>query len=70
MSLPASVRLIITSRSSGVTTSMVGRPNRSGFADWWPSITTWRRMRLCGAAHAVDDLYQGLVPACVPYLVL
>lgn len=27
-------------------------------------------MRLCGAAHAVDDLYQGLVPACVPYLVL
>jgi MFS transporter, FSR family, fosmidomycin resistance protein len=27
-------------------------------------------MRLWGAAHAVDDLYQGLVPACVPYFVL
>ncbi|ROO85752.1 FSR family fosmidomycin resistance protein-like MFS transporter [Actinocorallia herbida] len=30
----------------------------------------WRRMRLWAAAHAVDDLYQGLVPACVPYFVL
>ena len=28
------------------------------------------RMRLWAAAHAVDDLYQGLVPACVPYFVL
>jgi MFS transporter, FSR family, fosmidomycin resistance protein len=27
-------------------------------------------MRLWGTAHAVDDLYQGLVPACVPYFVL
>ena len=27
-------------------------------------------MRLWGAAHAVDDVYQGLVPACVPYFVL
>ncbi|MFC1440450.1 MFS transporter [Streptacidiphilus sp. N1-10] len=27
-------------------------------------------MRLWGAAHAVDDLYQGLVPASVPYFVL
>ncbi|MFD9130522.1 MFS transporter [Kitasatospora sp. NPDC059571] len=27
-------------------------------------------MRLWGAAHAVDDLYQGLVPAVVPYFVL
>lgn len=27
-------------------------------------------MRLWGAAHAVDDLYQGLVPAFVPYFVL
>jgi FSR family fosmidomycin resistance protein-like MFS transporter len=27
-------------------------------------------MRLWGAAHAVDDLYQGLVPAMVPYFVL
>ena len=27
-------------------------------------------MRLWAAAHAVDDLYQGLVPASVPYFVL
>ncbi|WP_198035348.1 MFS transporter [Streptacidiphilus rugosus] len=27
-------------------------------------------MRVWGAAHAVDDLYQGLVPAAVPYFVL
>jgi FSR family fosmidomycin resistance protein-like MFS transporter len=26
-----------------------------------------RRMWLWGTAHAVDDMYQGLVPACVPY---
>jgi len=30
----------------------------------------WQRMRLWGVAHAVDDLYQGLVPASVPYFVL
>jgi MFS transporter, FSR family, fosmidomycin resistance protein len=30
----------------------------------------WRRMWLWALAHAVDDLYQGLVPACVPYFVL
>jgi MFS transporter, FSR family, fosmidomycin resistance protein len=35
-----------------------------------PPLPAWRRMRLWGAAHAVDDLYQGLVPACVPYFVL
>ncbi|MET7644954.1 MFS transporter [Streptomyces sp. NPDC005426] len=35
-----------------------------------PSGSAWRRMRMWGAAHAVDDLYQGLVPACVPYFVL
>ncbi|WP_042381979.1 MFS transporter [Streptacidiphilus melanogenes] len=35
-----------------------------------PTASTWRRMRLWGAAHAVDDLYQGLVPAAVPYFVL
>jgi MFS transporter, FSR family, fosmidomycin resistance protein len=29
-----------------------------------------RRMWLWGTAHAVDDLYQGLVPATVPYFVL
>ena len=27
-------------------------------------------MRLWAAAHAVDDMYQGLVPASVPYFVL
>ncbi|GIF13995.1 MFS transporter [Actinoplanes teichomyceticus] len=31
---------------------------------------SWRRMRWWGAAHAVDDLYQGLVPATLPYFVL
>lgn len=30
----------------------------------------WTRMRLWAAAHAVDDLYQGLIPATVPYFVL
>jgi MFS family permease len=35
-----------------------------------PPLSAWRRMRLWAAAHAVDDLYQGLVPACVPYFVL
>ncbi|GAA4861017.1 MFS transporter [Pseudonocardia benzenivorans] len=30
----------------------------------------WRRMRVWAAAHAVDDFYQGLVPAAVPYFVL
>jgi FSR family fosmidomycin resistance protein-like MFS transporter len=34
------------------------------------TVPAWRRMRLWGAAHAVDDLYQGLVPASVPYFVL
>ena len=33
-------------------------------------VSAWRRMRLWAVAHAVDDLYQGLVPACVPYFVL
>ncbi|ACU70401.1 major facilitator superfamily MFS_1 [Catenulispora acidiphila DSM 44928] len=28
------------------------------------------RMAVWGAAHAVDDMYQGLVPASVPYFVL
>lgn len=30
----------------------------------------WRRMRVLASAHAVDDFYQGLVPAAVPYFVL
>jgi FSR family fosmidomycin resistance protein-like MFS transporter len=29
-----------------------------------------RRMRLWALAHAIDDLYQGLVPSVVPYFVL
>ena len=33
-------------------------------------LSAWRRMRMWGLAHAVDDLYQGLVPASVPYFVL
>jgi FSR family fosmidomycin resistance protein-like MFS transporter len=32
--------------------------------------SAWRRMRLWGLAHAVDDLYQGLVPSVIPYFVL
>lgn len=32
--------------------------------------TPWRRMRIWAAAHAVDDFYQGLVPAAVPFFVL
>ena len=32
--------------------------------------SAWRRMRLWAIAHAVDDLYQGLVPSVVPYFVL
>ncbi len=35
-----------------------------------PEEGVWRRMRMWGVAHAVDDLYQGLVPAVVPYFVL
>jgi len=30
----------------------------------------WSRMRVWAAAHAIDDFYQGLVPAAVPYFVL
>jgi MFS transporter, FSR family, fosmidomycin resistance protein len=32
--------------------------------------SAWQRMRLWGLAHAIDDLYQGLVPSVVPYFVL
>jgi MFS transporter, FSR family, fosmidomycin resistance protein len=35
-----------------------------------PTLSAWQRMRLWGFAHAVDDVYQGLVPASVPYFVL
>src|SRR3954467_3194116 len=34
------------------------------------SRTDWQRMRIWAGAHAIDDLYQGLVPATVPYFVL
>ena len=34
------------------------------------STSNWPRMRVWATAHAVDDLYQGLVPATVPYFVL
>jgi MFS transporter, FSR family, fosmidomycin resistance protein len=30
----------------------------------------WQRMRIWATAHAVDDFFQGLVPAAVPYFVL
>src|SRR6476661_8656902 len=33
-------------------------------------MAEWRQMRIWASAHAVDDLYQGLVPAAVPYFVL
>ncbi|MEW1858962.1 MULTISPECIES: MFS transporter [unclassified Streptomyces] len=46
------------------------RPDSSGPPGPAPARTTWQRMRVWGIAHAVDDLYQGLVPATVPYFVL
>jgi MFS transporter, FSR family, fosmidomycin resistance protein len=45
-------------------------------AAWSPPVNDvrplshWRRMRLWATAHAVDDFYQGLVPAAVPYFVI
>jgi FSR family fosmidomycin resistance protein-like MFS transporter len=35
-----------------------------------PPSAAWKRMRVWFSAHAVDDLYQGLVPAAIPYFVL
>lgn len=35
-----------------------------------PPRSAWRRMWLWAGAHAIDDFYQGLVPAAVPYFVL
>ena len=32
--------------------------------------SNWRRMRVWASAHAIDDFYQGLIPAAVPYFVL
>jgi MFS transporter, FSR family, fosmidomycin resistance protein len=34
------------------------------------AMTNWQRMRVWASAHAIDDFYQGLVPAAVPYFVL
>jgi FSR family fosmidomycin resistance protein-like MFS transporter len=39
--------------------------SRDGYQD-----SNWRRMRLWAGAHAIDDFYQGLIPAAVPYFVL
>jgi FSR family fosmidomycin resistance protein-like MFS transporter len=33
-------------------------------------LAEWKRMRVWFSAHAVDDLYQGLIPAAIPYFVL
>lgn len=33
-------------------------------------VSIWQRMRVWATAHATADLYQGLVPAAVPYFVL
>ncbi|MDA0171407.1 MFS transporter [Solirubrobacter taibaiensis] len=33
-------------------------------------LKIWQRMRVWATAHATADLYQGLVPAAVPYFVL
>ena len=33
-------------------------------------LSIWQRMRVWATAHATADLYQGLVPAAVPYFVL
>jgi FSR family fosmidomycin resistance protein-like MFS transporter len=32
--------------------------------------SNWRRIRVWASAHAIDDFYQGLIPAAVPYFVL
>ncbi len=33
-------------------------------------VSVWRRMRYWVAAHVVDDFYQGLVPAAIPFFVV
>jgi len=35
-----------------------------------PRTAEWRLMRMWLSAHAVDDLYQGIVPAAIPFFVL
>ncbi|CAG7617345.1 MFS transporter [Actinacidiphila bryophytorum] len=51
-------------------TQLTGPASASATSGSPPGPGIWRRMRLWGVAHAVDDLYQGLVPASVPYFVL
>ncbi|UYM03521.1 MFS transporter [Solicola gregarius] len=34
------------------------------------AISAWRRVRIWAVAHAIDDFYQGLVPAMLPYFIL
>lgn len=34
------------------------------------AVSDWPRMRVWATAHAVDDFYQGLIPAAAPYFVL
>jgi FSR family fosmidomycin resistance protein-like MFS transporter len=50
-----------TPETTATTTPPVAEP---------AGVSNWRRMRLWATAHAIDDLYQGLVPAAVPYFVL
>src|SRR5579875_2053783 len=67
-----------TETSAAAQPGRVGRGTQDGTAQVGASQgaaahsspTTWQRMRLWGLAHAIDDLYQGLVPASVPYFVL
>lgn len=35
-----------------------------------PVVSAWTRVRVWAAAHAVDDFYQGLVPAMIPFFIL
>ncbi|MEV6208053.1 MFS transporter [Kitasatospora sp. NPDC051914] len=51
-------------RTAGTAAHAPPRPGGDGTGG------VWRRMRLWGTAHAVDDFYQGLVPAVVPYFAL
>lgn len=34
------------------------------------AASAWTRVRVWAAAHAVDDFYQGLVPAMIPFFIL
>src|SRR4051794_4373925 len=63
----------ISDTSRRITGSLPGAaevPPRAVAAAVLSPPSAWRRMRVWATAHAVDDLYQGLVPATVPYFVL